>query len=127
MCVVDAHGKIVGEDKIASGPEAMIAWFYPGSPHIAIAGRRRAQTRLRLNAGYRDHKLSTGRASNSNCNESLVSCLSRRVHSNMPSLFFSCCLQATRMMRARATKCLTPRNRIFHEFCIHRNCARSPG
>jgi hypothetical protein len=29
--------------------------------------------------------------------------------------------------RPRATKCLTARNRIFHEFCIHRNCVEGPG
>ena len=106
VCVVDARGKIVGEDKIASGPEALIAWFDPGSPHIAIAVRRRAQTRLRLNAGYRDHKLSTGRASNSNCNESLVSCLSRRVHSKPRSLFFSCCLHADNLLAHASDKML---------------------
>jgi hypothetical protein len=32
-----------------------------------------------------------------------------------------------RRARPRATKCLTPRNRIFHKFFIHQNCARSPG
>jgi transposase len=42
VCVVDGNGKIVREDKVASEPEALVAWF--GSPGLEL-------TRIGLEAG----------------------------------------------------------------------------
>ena len=65
---------------------------------LSTAGRVRGQPPAA-------HSLSTGRASNGNCNESLVSCLTRRVHSKPGPLYFYCCLQWPR----RAGRSLLPR------------------
>src|SRR5215475_14226445 len=54
VCVVDASGKIVREDKIASEPEAFIAWFGSLGLEVTRIGLEAGPTSQWLYAAMRD-------------------------------------------------------------------------
>jgi len=54
VCVVDASGKIVREDKVASEPQALIAWFGSLGVEVTRIGLEAGPTSQWLYAAMRD-------------------------------------------------------------------------